>query len=322
MWLLGNSETLRQRCHNRTQRATNVNTASALPKDWQNWLQTSLQYGCARGKIHTVLRNEGFSDHLIQTEMHKLSAAPKSTIPAQPSQAEAAQQSQRKAQTDQNKQSQNKQNQEKKMNLPKRLQFSNAERVATPDVHMYIVPDFLNATECDAIIKHIRQYNTPSQVTTKNGDEGFRTSSTCHMGDLQDVLISEVDSRICSYLNIPAGYGEPIQGQYYQVGQVFKAHTDYFDVCDLPTFSEGQGQRTYTFMIYLNDVSSGGETTFPVIHQTFKPKQGLALIWDNLDAEGNPIYATLHESVAVKQGEKFIITKWFRETVYTPTDAT
>jgi prolyl 4-hydroxylase len=39
----------------------------------------------------------------------------------------------------------------------------------------------------------------------------------------------------------------------------------------------------------------------------------MLLAWDNMAADGSPNTATLHEGMAVLEGTKYIITKWFRE---------
>ena len=72
------------------------------------------------------------------------------------------------------------------------------------------------------------------------------------------------------------------------------------------------GQRTYTFMCYLNDVEEGGETNFIALNKKFKPKQGTAVIWNNLYRNGIPNPKTLHEACPPVSGDKYVITKWFR----------
>ena len=43
------------------------------------------------------------------------------------------------------------------------------------------------------------------------------------------------------------------------------------------------------------------------------PRKGMLLAWDNMNPDGSPNTATLHEGMAVLEGTKYIITKWFRE---------
>ena len=68
---------------------------------------------------------------------------------------------------------------------------------------------------------------------------------------------------------IDPAYGEPLQGQRYDVGQEFKAHTDYFEPggADYDRFCSVAGQRTWTFMVYLNAVDAGGAPASSVHRQ-------------------------------------------------------
>ena len=72
------------------------------------------------------------------------------------------------------------------------------------------------------------------------------------------------------------------------------------------------GQRTWTAMVYLNDVESGGETRFKFLNKSFKPKRGQLLLWNNLYKNGIPNFKTLHEALPPISGDKYVITKWFR----------
>ncbi len=126
-----------------------------------------------------------------------------------------------------------------------------------------------------------------------------------------------VSAKVWAY-NWP--YSEAIQGQKYETGQEFRSHTDYFDA-STPSFAANtgdRGQRTWTFMVYLNDVAAGGATRFPHLDRRFRPRQGSALIWNNLDAGGQPIPATLHHGMKPLRGEKYVLTKWFREKGFGP----
>ncbi len=108
---------------------------------------------------------------------------------------------------------------------------------------------------------------------------------------------------------------EPMQGQRYDIGEYFKAHTDWFapGTNEFDKHTRRGGQRTWTVMVYLNNVEAGGETRFERIGRDFRPVAGLGLAWNNLKADGSPNAATLHEALPVLQGRKYVITKWFRE---------
>jgi prolyl 4-hydroxylase len=65
-------------------------------------------------------------------------------------------------------------------------------------------------------------------------------------------------------------------------------------------------------MVYLNDGMEGGATRFTKIDYVAAPKAGMALLWNNLNADGSPNPHTMHCGEPVTQGHKIIITKWFR----------
>ena len=106
-----------------------------------------------------------------------------------------------------------------------------------------------------------------------------------------------------------------MQGQSYAVGQEFKAHTDYFTRGgpDWEQYCSVAGQRTWTFMIYLNEVEAGGATRFKAVGKTFQPETGKLVCWNNRRLDGNETPRTLHPGMKVRKGTKYVITKWDRE---------
>ena len=67
--------------------------------------------------------------------------------------------------------------------------------------------------------------------------------------------------------------------------------------------SLGTLHRVHAWMTYLNDVSNGGETEFPMFGLKIKPEKGKTLIWP---AE----WTHAHLGRIVKKGSKYIITGW------------
>ena len=57
-------------------------------------------------------------------------------------------------------------------------------------------------------------------------------------------------------MNLDPFLGESIQGQKYEEGEFYKSHWDYYHPlsAEYKTYCEWMGQRTWTFMIYLNNV--------------------------------------------------------------------
>lgn len=175
------------------------------------------------------------------------------------------------------------------------------------------IEDFLSNEECEYLIQQIEQNNQPSTVTDNYGSSAnsFRTSSTSNLNP-NDSKVSSLKKRIAEYLAVPLNKGESLQGQKYQPGQYFKQHNDYFHGQSYETECLYSGNRTHTFMIYLNDVEEGGETAFINLNKKVKPKKGKAVVWTNMH-NGQVHDTFLHEGCEVKRGTKYIITSWWRE---------
>ena len=74
------------------------------------------------------------------------------------------------------------------------------------------------------------------------------------------------------------------------------------------------GPRIFTFIFYLNDVEEGGETAFPSIGLTVKPKKGAALLWHStaIDDFNKQHPGAFHESKDVIRGRKYAANTWIR----------
>jgi len=194
------------------------------------------------------------------------------------------------------------------------LSFPGMQRVPTPKLELFILRDFLNEDQCAALIERIEAKRRPSTIADTNGDALFRTSETCDL-DSGDPVVAALDARLAELSGIAPAHGENLQGQRYETGQQFKAHTDYFEPGgpDYDRYCSVAGQRSWTFMIYLNTVPAGGATRFKVIDKTVQPERGKLLAWNNRRPDGSPNPATLHHAMKVRQGLKYVITRWYRE---------
>ena len=195
--------------------------------------------------------------------------------------------------------------------------LANARKLKDNRILLYTIDDFLNDQECEYIKSLIDREHRPSTIVgaDREPDKYYRTSSTCDLCNLNDDYINSLEQRMGDYVGLDHRYAEGMQGQYYKYKQEFKTHTDYFEpgTDDYQKEAAVQGQRTWTFMLYLNDVEEGGETTFRNIGKTFYPKKGQGVIWMNSNVDGTPNPFTEHQGSPVIKGEKYIITKWFRE---------
>jgi len=188
------------------------------------------------------------------------------------------------------------------------------QRVPTPKAELFQHKRFVSADLAAELVALIDTGRRPSTIADDNGDAYFRTSETCDLAaDLP--AVQQIEAMITALSGIDPAYGEPLQGQRYAEGQEFKPHTDYFAPGgrDFEKFCAASGNRTWTFMIYLNDVAAGGATRFKLLDKTFQPELGKLLCWNNRLADGGVNHATLHHGMKVRKGVKYVITKWYRE---------
>ena len=188
------------------------------------------------------------------------------------------------------------------------------QRVPGAKLTLFVRRDFLDGDTCRDLVARIDAQRRPSTISDPNGDPGFRTSETCDLA-AGDPLVDAVERRIADFTGLDPVFGEPLQGQRYAVGQEFKGHTDYFepDGADFQRFCGIAGNRTWTVMIYLNAPAAGGATRFRAIDKIVQPETGKLLAWNNRRPDGSLNPATLHQGMKVRDGVKYVITKWFRE---------
>ncbi len=259
-----------------------------LTQDWLDWILENIQRGCDRSELLEILCKEGFDQTQSKIALGFEINSTDVTYSVD--------------ETNRNK------------SIKSKSLSISFDPIREEGIEMYEIDNFLNEKECAAIVEVIKSKLRPSEIASNNEyDDSFRTSSTCDLGNLDLDILKDLDRRICELIGINQSYSEIIQGQHYEVGQEFKAHTDYFEGDQINEFGGQRGQRTYTFMIYLNDVTEGGETEFYQIDRKIKPSLGKAVIWNNLDKNGSPNPKTLHHAHPVLEGSKTVITKWFRE---------
>ncbi|MEZ5679906.1 MAG: 2OG-Fe(II) oxygenase [Erythrobacter sp.] len=188
------------------------------------------------------------------------------------------------------------------------------QRVPSDKLELFQLKDFLTADMCRELVELIDKDRRPSTLADAGDDHYFRTSETCDLSADEEV-VKRLEELLFALNGIDPAHGEPVQGQRYDVGQEFKAHCDYFNPggADWAKYCSVAGQRTWTFMIYLNDVAAGGATRFKTIGKTFQPETGKLVCWNNRRSDGRENPNTLHHGMKVRKGVKYVITKWYRE---------
>jgi prolyl 4-hydroxylase len=264
--------------------STTVNPEIELAPRWIDWLREQLRIGCDMSESVIKLRELGYSDEAILAGLETVRPRGDALTSGFMS--------------------------------PPLLQRApaNLRKYDSDRLQLYELDGFLTPKECIRLIALINHHLRPSTLSYASDDKAFRTSQTADLCHLKSPVASHIDEKICKTLGIRVQYSEGIQAQRYDVGQQFKAHWDYFPP-DTPVYRRLaglRGNRTWTFMVYLNDGMEGGATRFTEIDYSVQPKAGKAVIWNNLLADGTCNIATMHSGEPVLSGHKLIITKWFR----------
>ena len=204
-------------------------------------------------------------------------------------------------------------------------------RVLHYDPPVFMVDNFFSAEECDAykalkdqgvdVVHELTQSATFSSVSA-----AARTSTTW-FASYQSV--TPLLARAAALMGIEdlRRFEEP-QLVRYKAGQHFSWHCDAVP----PTLLVNGGQRLATLLVYLNDVPSGGRTSFRDLRaggtdETGKPlrlqvapRKGRALLFFPSKADGTPDDRTLHAGEPAAPGEeKWVAQLWLHETAYKPT---
>jgi len=213
-------------------------------------------------------------------------------------------------------------------------------------VRAYVIEHFLSDTECDSLvmvhsrhvselnkqvpiicfdsIKSFREYLKDAKLKMKVSLNDFTDGTTCinetfsaklqghfkwsystafYPGESKFSTVFAERIRKATGLRLENGGKFQITSYPQNVG--YKNHTDcvveYNDKRD----------RFATILVYLRDVEEGGETKFPQLGISVKPRKGLALIWNSMNSRGECDPTSLHNAAKVVKGHKFIIQRWY-----------
>lgn len=180
-----------------------------------------------------------------------------------------------------------------------------------------VLGNLLSPEECDAIIESAKPRLARSlTVQTSTGGEELnpdRTSSGMFFNRGQTPEVTAVEARIARLVGWPVENGEGLQVLHYRPGAEYKPHYDYFDPDEpgTPTILKRGGQRVATLVMYLNEPTRGGGTTFPDVGLEVAPVRGHAVFFSY--DRPHPSTRTLHGGAPVLEGDKWVATKWLRE---------
>jgi len=165
----------------------------------------------------------------------------------------------------------------------------------------------LTDEECQQLIEAAAPRLRESRLVNKVVSE-IRTSRGMFFEEQENPFIHRIEMRISQLMNVPIEHAEGLQVLHYGPGQEYRAHYDFFN----PNSPSARNNRISTLVIYLNDVEEGGETVFPMLDVAVKPKRGSAVYFEYFYRDQAINNLTLHSSIPVVRGEKWVATQWMR----------
>ena len=179
-------------------------------------------------------------------------------------------------------------------------------------------PHLIDGSTCKNIIE-MASKRLEEAKTVGEDIEGYRVAENCWLGDVDNPYLEWIKDFISKVTELPIDNQEHIHIVKYNIGGEYKEHTDWFDNNDDIHLKEltPSGNRTHSFLIYLNDEFEGGETEFPILKRKIVPEKGKGVMWLNM-LDGDCLEETLHAGLPVTKGEKWILIVWVRENSTLP----
>ena len=143
----------------------------------------------------------------------------------------------------------------------------------------------------------------------------LRTARTCFFPPREcDLVLAILQHRAAALTGIAPPFHEPPSVISYEVGQEFRPHVDFIDP-DIASYADDLdrvGQRTATFVTYLNDDFDGAETVFPKLSISFRGEPGDAIFFANVLPDDTPDRNTVHAALPPTRGRKWVLSQWIR----------
>lgn len=181
-------------------------------------------------------------------------------------------------------------------------------------VHRVIAPAL-----CDWLVGRSQGRLTRARVYDSDADTDLVHPTRANTAAAFNLVEAEflhilVQSRMARVCGVPVLNLEPLTVLHYALGEQVRNHYDFVDpqARHYTTELERNGQRRLTFLIYLNDDYTGGETDFPQLGIRFKGDKGTGLFFVNAGEDDRPDQRMLHAGLPPATGEKWIVSQFVR----------
>lgn len=187
-------------------------------------------------------------------------------------------------------------------------------RQLSADPRVSLFPRLFTAAECRYLMEASGNQFEPSMVYDSGRQlvrDKIRTSdgATIHWL-IEDPAIVALNRRIAAISHSQYDDGEALALLRYSPGQEYRPHFDFVN--------GATNRRLQTALVYLNDDYEGGETRFVRTGLTVRGGAGDVILFSNVGADGGPNPLSEHAGLPVTKGQKFLATRWIRESRWIP----
>jgi len=301
----------------------NLDKPDYITENWKKWISENLDLNASKLDIIRVLINNNIDKYAaINAVVLNPQSNYETNLVDQENDSESESESESNVDNSSNLEENNDPNVFTKQadfdygKVSKNLLDSSSQILGNDTGKVYIVDNFFTKEECQQLIDSNNSNLNPSTLCSDNNGDSYvdtihRLSETCTLEKFND--FNHLEQRISDLVGIKLDNSESTQIQYYKKDGFFNSHTDCFSKQEYTKYGNINGQRTWTAMVYLNDVEEGGYTHFPKLNVSVKPEQGRIVVWNNLNKDGSNNNYLTHGGEKILQGEKYIVTKWFRD---------
>ncbi|CAE8648589.1 unnamed protein product [Polarella glacialis] len=201
------------------------------------------------------------------------------------------------------------------------VQVLNGGPGGAADVPVLLLRGFASPAECRELARLAEEQ---CWQRTENSVRKVDVSIFNQQGTATHPLVLDIRRRAALLAGQPIGHCESLNLVRYEEGEQHKPHYDYVQEVDV-RFAVGRpepsldsmllgGQRFCTVLLYLSSAAEdqGGETAFGELGLKVRPEIGAALIWPNVQKDGQPEPRTVHGSLPLRYGEKLVVNAWLR----------
>jgi prolyl 4-hydroxylase len=185
-----------------------------------------------------------------------------------------------------------------------------------------VIGHVLDDIDCSYLMHLARPYLARAGVINPEGEgpagmiSNVRTNLSTYLPfSIVDFIGRYIELKIIGATGEDLEHSEPMSVLCYSVGEQYEPHFDYFnpDLKVSGQLLEDGGQRRASAVTYLSEPESGGGTSFPKLGVAVPPERGATLYFENCNEDGEPDPRSLHAGDPVRAGQKWVVTKWFRE---------